>query len=547
MKAFKESSKVILLGALVLLFTVAPSMGASVKDKTTAATKSVSKDAASSTVKATSKTMRAKKDSILADLPRLSVTYFKKAVPAGTMMATASMSGGGSSSPPTSTSIELGDEIELAWSIQYKKVRNPRVTIDGQTVTGSAHTASDGTPWMAGKRTYRPSSTKTYNLVATAAPEGGGAMLRAQKSFRVTVKKPILSILEPEVNQNNMTIKFFAKNTGNATFRPTPINVNYQVEGGTLANGSFTTPRMEIRKNQRVELGQITLPDRERALGRDSIRIRVDIGASYVLPLASDREDFTHEWTTSTVRINSSMLRLLGMGTVAEIMIDNWSNPTSSNRAITPPYEANACFVDLSVFDNSQRMSFDLPPLEDRKTGGALPLVYWTFLRNIHSLHRGDADLFSVSDGKLKIALHFPNTDAREIKIGRIGNVGGYDGKWIDDDAPDVNLSSFTVNIKFTPALSGGQLTYTDVAVDIAGLSASFPGGWSWLNAGFSDYATRTIRRNLDSTLTSILNNATIKNSIVSGINSGISATGVSIIRIIRVSGAGDTITVEYL
>ena len=153
MKTFKRHSKVMLFGALVLLFASSPSMGASVKDKTSAATKSVAKDAASSTVKATSKTMRAKKDSMLADLPELSITYFKKAVPSGTMMATASMSGRGSSSSPSSTSIDLGDEIELAWSIQYKKVRNPRVTIDGQTVTGSAHTASDGTPWMAGKRT----------------------------------------------------------------------------------------------------------------------------------------------------------------------------------------------------------------------------------------------------------------------------------------------------------------------------------------------------------------------------------------------------------
>ena len=400
---------------------------------------------------------------------------------------------------------------------------------------------------MGGKMTYRPSSTKTYSLAATAAPEGSGRGLRAQKSLRVTVKKPILSVLEPEVNQNDMTIKFFAKNTGTATFRPTPINVMYQVAGGTLASGTFTTPRMEIRKNQTIELGEITLPDRARAFERNSISIRVEIGASYVLPLASDREDFTHTWRTSTVRINNSMLRLLGMGTVAEIMVDNWQESHGSGRAITPPYERNACVVDLTVFDNNQRMPFDLPPLESRATGGELPLVYWTFLKNIHSLHRGDADLFSVSDGKLQIALHFPNTGSREIKIGRIGNVGGYDGKWIDDDAPDVDLSSFTVNIKFTPAVSAGQLTYTNVAVDIAGLSASFPGGWAWLNPAFEGYATRTIRSELDSTLTSILNNATIKNSIVSGINSGISATGVSIIRIISVSGAGDTITVEYL
>ena len=112
---------------------------------------------------------------------------------------------------------------------------------------------------------------------------------------------------------------------------------------------------------------------------------------------------------------------------------------------------------------------------------------------------------------------------------------------------PDVNLSAFNVIIKVTPALSRGQLTYSDVDVSVSGLTANFPGGWSWLNAGFRDYATRTVRNTLDSALTNVLSSGSIKTAIVNGINDGISAAGVNITRILSVRGSGNTITVEYL
>ena len=545
MSNFKRYSKIMFYGLLVMLFTATQSIAAPAGGPSTAVSKSAVKDAGSKK-KATSSTMRMKKESMLADLPSISITRFKKAVPGGTMMSTMNMSGTSSSSSPP-PSIELGEEIELYWSITYKNVRTPRVTIDGQVVTGTAQTASDGTRWMAGRKTFRPASTKTYNLVVTAAPEGGGRGLRKQQSLRVTVKKPVLTVLEPEVDQDNLTIKFFAKNTGNADFRPTPINVNYEIDGGRLATGSFTTPRIEIAKNQRVELGRITLPDRARAFQNNSIRIRINIGAYYVQPLREARGDFTHEWTARTTQINDAMLNLLGMATTCEIVIDNWDETSGTARWIQNPYQENACLVDFNVAGSGTPFRFTLPYFDDERTEGPLAIVYRTFLRNIRASHRGDSDLFSVSDGKMQITLEFDGRDSREIKIGRVGQTGSREGKWKDDAVPDVNLSAFTVIVKVTPALSGGQLTYSDVDVSISGLSADFPGGWSWLNAGFRNYATRTVRNTLDSALTGVLSSGSIKNAIIDGINSGISATGTDITRILSVRGSGNTITVEYL
>ncbi len=544
MKALRKGSKVLSCGVVFLLLTASQSFGGPPTRASKGVTRGISKDVARG---ASSSSMKAMKGARLSALPKLSVTSFKKAVASSGMMAAAGLPGGSSST--RSPAIDLGDEIELYWSLSYDNVLTPQVAINGRRVTGETHVASDGTPWMAGRSTFRPADTTAYTLTATAVPEGGGTRsVRTEKTLRVTVKKPVLTVLEPEVDQDDLTVRFSASNTGNADFRSTRINVTYWINGGSsLMEGSFRTDPMEIRQGRRVELGEITLPDRARAMSTDSIRIRVDVGASYVLPLRSARRDFTHRWTTQTVTINNSVLRLLGMGTVCEIMIDNWNESHGSGRAITPPHQANASFVDLDILGEHQRMEFTLPHLESVATGGPLGLKYWTYLRNIHAHSRGDADLFSIVDGKLQISLEFPNTDSREIKIGRIGNVGGYDGKWIDDDAPDVNISRFTVNITFTPAVRGGELTYTGVDVEVSGLSASFPGGWSWLNPGFQDYITRVVRRNLDSALTTTLSDSSIRTAIMGGINSGMSVASADITRIISVRGSGSSITLTYL
>jgi hypothetical protein len=547
MRVFRKSIWMVFLAVFMLVFATAPLMAASL-GSTTATKPSTVKNVHKSTTKSGSKslpnTMRMKKDAskVLENLPHLSITAFKKAVPSGTMLAPAAIMGGASSSP-SSASVALGDEIELYWSIEYGNARNLRVTIDGRTITGETHVASDGTPWMSGRVTYRPAQSKTFNMVATAVPEGGGRALRAQKSFRVTVEKPVLTILEPEVDQDNLIIKFFAKNTGNADFRPTPIIVMYQVQGGALADGTFTTPRMGIRKNQRVELGRITLSSRNLAFQRNSIQIKVDIGASYVQPLESDHKTFTHDWIAQTTTISDAMLNLLGMATTCEITIDNWDETVPSSNWRRNPYQENGCLVDFNIAGSGSPMNFTLPYYDT--TSGAL--LYRIFLRNIHAYHRGDSDLFSVNNGKLQITLNFDGRDSREIKIGLVGKTGSRKGKWKDDYAPDVNLSAFTVTIQVTPDVKSGQLTYSDVDVSVSGLRANFPGGWSWLDAGFQGYATRTVRNTLDSALTSVLNSNSIKSAIISGINDGISASGTDITRILNVRGSGDTIVVEYL
>jgi hypothetical protein len=545
MKTYRIYIEMVIFFSLALVVMATPSMGGSASTMP-GGTKGVVKDTSRQAVdKGLTMTMKAKKDSMLKALPQLSITSFKKSVPTGSLLAPSAR--GHSAASSASPSIELGDDIELYWSIRFRNVQTPQVTINGRRVTGEAHTASDGTPWMAGRVSFRPSDTTTYNLVATALPQSGGARAaRVRQSLRVIVKKPVLTVLTPEVDQHAMTIKFFAQNTGDADFRATPVLVNYEIDGGRLARGRLTTPRMAITRNQRVELGEITLPDRRQALQNDSIRIRVTVGAYYVQPLREARGDFTHNWTPETVRIDNAMLRLLGMATICEIVIDNWDDAAGSNRWINTPYQENACRVDFSVAEHGSPFQFDLPYFDQEQTGGPLGIIYRTFLRNIRAYHRGDRDLFSVNDGKLQIALDFPGRDSREIKIGRVGRTGSRRGKWKDDAVPDVNLSAFTVTIQLTPGVSGGELTYTDVDVAISGLRADFPGGWSWLNAGFQGYATRMVRRTLDDALTHVLTSSSIKSAIIDGINSGIGASGVDITRISSLRGSGDTIAVDY-
>ncbi|GAB6094085.1 hypothetical protein JCM14469_03370 [Desulfatiferula olefinivorans] len=474
----------------------------------------------------------------------LRVTSFRKYEDTtGMMMAPGPMAGGAGASQ---ASVDLGEDIELYWSIAFKNVGEPTVSINGERVTGERRTSSDGSFWMAGRKRVRPADTTNYVLSASAPEQKGGARsIQARETLRVIVKKPVLTLLQPTVNQETLAVTFKLKNTGDTDFRATPIQVGYEIEGGSLARGTVTTPPMEIRKNQIVDLYTVTLPDRARAFRTDSIRMRVNAGASYRQPLRAATADFTHAWEPGTFRINGLILDILSVATNCEILVDNWNEHHGSGRAITPPLQENASHVTIDILGNSMNQVFSMPHLQVSSPKKALK--YRIYLRNIQAAHRGERGLFSIENGKLKISMTFPNTDAREIKIGRIGNLGDLAGKWIDDDAPDVDVSRFTLDVLLTPGIQGGKLTYTHVDVRITGLTASFPGGWSWLNPAFQDYATRVIRRNLDSSLTNILNSGSIKNAIIDGINRGITSAGVSITRITRIQGSGDTITVNYL
>jgi hypothetical protein len=217
--------------------------------------------------------------------------------------------------------LALGDEETFKWDIRGYNIKNLRLEITPD-VGAIPLTRTDyiGEEFkIVNARKVRPSISGSYTLRVTGDEIGlGGTIshIEKTKSILVRVRRPKLENVQPEVNERNkdaIVISFYAKNTGEAEFRPTPITVNYRIEGrrGTSASaileeGSHTTSELGIKRGEQVGLGRrISLPDRKKVLSYDELHITVRIGANYVLPLESDEDTFIYRWKYPDLIVSS--------------------------------------------------------------------------------------------------------------------------------------------------------------------------------------------------------------------------------------------------
>ncbi|MFN4201386.1 MAG: hypothetical protein ACK4FU_08995, partial [Fervidobacterium gondwanense] len=213
-----------------------------------------------------------------------------------------------------------------------------------------------------------------------------------------------------------------------------------------------------------VQLGEITLPDRRKALSGDAILIGVGINPIYRVPLERDSDTYEHQWERKRLTINNDLISIFGGLLTGSIRLNNFDG--SSGATLTHnPYKSNDSYVDIM----GKRETFSIPRFDYTK--GIYD--YRGFIKNLIASFSG-RDLFSVEDGKIKLRISF-ETSGTEIR--------GYEytwGVWHDSTAPDYNFTKFDIVVYFLPGLRNGKITYTDVQV-VPDIRGTFVGAWDTL------------------------------------------------------------------
>lgn len=447
----------------------------------------------------------------------------------------------------TGEGIALGDEETLRWGIAGRNVRDIRVEITptvGSVTPGARTELSGGAFRIEGTRNIRPSETTTYTLRVRGTGIGiGGATTPVEETATVgiRVRRPRLENVQPEVDQRDLKIKFFATNTGEADFRPTPISVWYQIQGrggiaapAILREGTFTSPSRGIGIRERVEIGEITLLNRQQALSYDELQVIVNIGASYVLPLAGDRDTYIHRWTPNIIRISEILIDIFGAMVRGSIRLNNYGGRQS--------YRANDSYVEIM----GVRKTFSPPRIDFTRD----IYDYRGFVNDLNATI-GGRDLFSIQDGKIRLTIRFETGGGEEIR--------GFEetwGVWHDLTGPDVDIQQLDVSASFIPGVRAGRLTYTGVEVSsvvrvtFVGLHDLVSDVIAVFTRNWETYLENEIKNRIRSEISSILMRDDIRQRIEDEISRNIPRIPllpIPITRIISVSGEGGTISISYL
>lgn len=449
----------------------------------------------------------------------------------------------------SSTTINYGDEVTLRWTIRGNNLSGLQLEITpGIGAIPLARTNYRNEAFtIEGSKTIKPSKTEKY-ILRISAPDPfrldvdrtghvHQRTLEASKALIITVKKPKIENIKPLVDQKTMKIKFLAKNSGDGDFISSQIQVEYNVinslSGPSLASGRFTTTNLNIRAGEQVQLGEITLPDRRKALSGDSIIIGVNINPVYKASLERDSHTYEHQWERKRLTINNDLISIFGGLLTGSIRLNNFDG--SSGATLTHnPYKANDSYVEIM----GRRETFSIPRFDYSK-GGVYD--YRGFINNVNASFSG-RDLFSVEDGKIKFRISF-ETSGTEIR--------GYEytwGVWHDATAPDYNFTKFDIAVYFLPGLRNGKITYTDVQV-VPDARGTFVGAWdAFLSERLERDIDEKIKNELIRRIKSKLLEEAIRTRIENKIEELITNNRLfNIYRVVNVIGEGGNIVIEYI
>lgn len=451
----------------------------------------------------------------------------------------------------SSNPINYGEEVTLRWNIVGRNLERLKIEITPEigVIPLSRADYKNESFTIEGSKTIRPSKTEKYFLKVSAQDpmpridiDKTGHIhqtkILAEKTLIITVRKPKIENVKPLVDQKAMKIKFLAKNTGDGDFISSPIQVEYAVVnnlyGPSLAEGKFTTPNLNIRVGEQVELGEITLPDREKALDGSGALVGVSIYPKYRLPLERDIDNYEYSWETKTLIINNELVSIFGSLLSGSIRINNYRGvfgPITSHD----PHKADDCYIEIM----GKKEQFSIPKFEH--SIWYLGYDYKGYVHDLNAFWKG-SNLISISQGKIVSNISF-ETEGKEIK--------GWEytwGNYHDTAAPDYDFTKFDLVVHIKPELKNNKITYSHVEV-IPNIKGTFIGGYDYITPeSLERKIDEKITKNISQRLIALLMSDSIKSRIEEAIEKSIIKNPLfGIYRIVKFRAEGDQIVIEYI
>jgi len=351
--------------------------------------------------------------------------------------------------------------------------------------------------------------------------------------------RPVLELLEPEVDQATLRLAVRARNRGQAALPSSTVTVRYRVEGVVrgpaqlIADGTFLAVGVSVPAGGTAALGGVVLPDRRRALSFEHVTVNLALVVAGPIVVEPTSASFPLRWWTRTVVLDTRALRAAGSGRV-RIRLNGF------DPAIGPaPVAREECFVALSTVAGEAALRFGLPP---GTSAPAADGAAWLVLVNATGGESPAGEAFSVRDGRLLLRLVVAGRSTDGLKVGAVAH-----GRFDDAALPDLPLAPFPVSATLALAVDRDRaaLCVVGAAAEAATVPPDLPAAMSRLGPAARG-AIEAMRGSVTQALTALLARADARSLVEQLLARAVAANG-PVSAVYAVEGRGDTIVVTCI
>jgi len=414
--------------------------------------------------------------------PTIQITSFRKVREgAGSMMMATTGGSGGSSLPDNTAYAAVGEEFELHWRIEGCHAAQVKTELRGQNPEGTLFTSYTGR--ITETRTNKVDDCFFINgsakiiihddwdfiLSVTALSPGAGIATAKSDKYHIWVKKPRLVVQKPEFKEDDMTVRFFIKNEGDADY-PAPgadLRGNFKIgnwDGSrTFKSGTIIKDDLTLPKGAKVEIANMTL-DREELGAYTKILCQAVADDEYYdfLTGASRTASKLFELETRSTTLDASILLAFFDSITGEIRLNNYQSPGADPSRSRPGVSRDS-YVQIMGEENRVVFTpeFLRCQLKSKTTGNVL-FDYRPFINNVTATI-GGAGTCSIPEKNI-VNMHIVvNTAGRaEIKGWKFVE---RENKYYDSEAPDVDITRLELDVQFHVNLRDGKLIIDGVWV----------------------------------------------------------------------------------
>ncbi len=482
----------------------------------------------------------------------LAITSFRlhRSTSAGMMQM---RSTGSDTEPSYSATVAAGEPCELRWIVEgcrapwvTTQLRGYDVGSDRSTHTSPHFTETrqdkgDGCFTIIGSSS-RPGEMKSTDYVLSIRATGPGAgTAMDEKTFRVNVTTPRLVLDRPEVNERDLTVTFYVVNRG-AAYPATGANIRggYTITNWnrhiTYASGSIDQRNINIPRDGRVEVARITLTDREHLYAAS--RILIEASADDDHHYFTDRTiSHTHEWATRTITLDSSILLGFFDALSGEIRLNNYRSPNSNTTTNRPVVQRDS-YIKIGTFEKTFTPEFISIKLTG-KTSGDVLYDYRPYINNL-TASIGGRRTSSIPDRNIvKMRITFDTSGGPEIKGWRFR-----DNRFIDDDAPDINLTNLILDINYHLNLRSGRIVVDQVWI-VPTLNFTVEQAFSWILNEFRPWLERLATNNIATYLREYMDTDELRRRLNDEISGALAVLNVSYVNNFELNSSG--LTINYV
>jgi hypothetical protein len=304
----------------------------------------------------------------------------------------------------------------------------------------------------------------------------------------------------------------------------------------TYASGDIYKSDLSIPSGGRVEIARITLTDREHLYAVRRILVEAEADDDYHV-FTTRTVSHTHELESRTATLEASILLGFFNALSGEIRLNNYQSP-GSNTTANRPGISNDSFVRIGDFERRFTPDFLSAKLKSSVSGDVL-YDYRPYINNVTATVGGRGSTSIPERNMVNMRIAFNTSGGSEIKGWRYR-----DGQYIDDDAPDINITNLTLDVKFHLNLRDGRIII-DAVIITPTINFTVTERFSWILNEFRPWLERLATNTIASYIGQWVDTDQLRTRINTEISTALGALGMAWVNSFELNSSG--LTINYV